>query len=88
MKKVIVYVTQKDIEKGRPNRPRSCPIYRAVSRRVVDRDVYVSSYTIRIGGHIVVLPIKASNFINLFDYRRTSSVVKPFKFAIEVPDDL
>jgi hypothetical protein len=87
MRKVIINVTQRDIDKGIPKNPCACPIHRAVSRRFRGQEICVEVNVILVGATIVQTPLEAFSFMGRFD-RSGGIVVKPFKFAIEVPDDL
>lgn len=96
--KVNVNVTQKDIDNGMDNNGFLCPISLALRRRINNRSFVPSTKKslIRIyRGHWtnphcqlvamppdVVLPEKATKFINKFDEHET---VKPFSFSIDIP---
>lgn len=93
--KLIVEVTQDDIDNGTPGERCRCPIARAVKRLInVDPDsdagIEVYSKWIDMNGHDAYgLPDEAIDFISRFD---TDLDVAPFKFtgeriAIEEDED-
>ena len=77
-----IEVTQKDIEKGKRNSSRFCPVARAVRRATRKRYIEVTGRTIFIERKELFVPLKVTRFINRFD---DSILVHPFSF--ELPDE-
>lgn len=95
MSKVLIEVTQEDIEKGVAGHGCLCPIAHAVGRcaAFAERDVIIGRDGIYLGADPMVdddkvtvlarFPDSAVRFIWLFDQ---SLEVKPFSFEAEIPD--
>lgn len=82
--RVKIEVTELDINKGRRNNDRRCPIARAFRRAVGRRDVRVSYNSIHIGLKAVYWPtLSAMTFINKFDFNGRTAV-KPFSFVAKL----
>lgn len=80
---MIINVTKKDIERGKPGRSRCCPIALAFTRKIRMTDIYVQRiYVLRRyvkADRRYFLPEGAISFIRDFDAGRE---VKPMRFEI------
>jgi len=76
-----IHVTQRDIDEGEPGSPESCPIARAIKRKLKTNNVRVGGYTATIEYERHHLPDEATNFIELFDDDRAEDV-EPFVFVL------
>lgn len=88
--KVRVDVTEQDIIQGIRNNTHFCPIARAVSRvtRFSSSDLYVQHTRVMFCFTDAIeqateLPMKAQDFIRLFDAYKP---VSPFSFDLEIPE--
>lgn len=82
--KVNIYVTQKDIDEGWPGSATSCPVAKAIRRRVDDPgSVMVFIDDFYVGGYSCSLADKACRFRSNFD---CGYEVSPIRFAQEIPD--
>lgn len=79
--KILIKVTEKDIENGKINNPTSCPIASAVKRRISDRLVIIGVDKMMLDNDYVVLPQRALEFINHFDNKKK---IKPFNFYLSI----
>lgn len=80
-----INVTAEDIRLGKRGTPNSCPIARAIKRRLTNRDVWVSDSEVWVKvpfRRYVDLPKEARDFVKDFDRSRD---VKPFSFNLELP---
>lgn len=83
-KKIRVNVTQRDIERGTPERSDICPIARAARRHEGLREAFVAQTHVELvwPSRVVELPPEARVFILAFD---KGHPVAPFSFDLEVP---
>lgn len=88
MKKIVVNVTAKDIREGKQHECDSCPVARAISRKL-NRSVRVLITAFRYfqsprrgWSDLLPLPSKAEFFIAAFDGYKP---VRPFRFTLNVP---
>lgn len=88
--KVRINVTKRDIELGTRNESESCPLARAIGRRVT-ASLSVGSASVQIGRgtnfcdwHNILLPEDAAQFIDRFDFGLN---VKPFTFTFDIPEE-
>ena len=89
--KVLIQVTQDDIDKGAPECVSACPIALAVERAVGPCDeLYVTPGAIRYRQENVVwvasTPMQAAGFIGTFDNQKDMARIgqKPMPFSFEV----
>lgn len=87
-RRVRFYVTANDLLEGQPVNTHSCPIARAVSRRVKDdyRVVIVRDLEIegpRGGSYLVLLPAHVQDRMAAIDTRQE---VRPFDFHLDLPE--
>lgn len=90
MKKLIINVTQRDIDRSLktaiPGGSRSCPIYLAIHRHKELKEYEVGAFELYSGcifAGKIPLPEAASRF-SAMAWRRQDDELKPFKFRIEV----
>ncbi len=87
MSKVLVEVTQEDIDKGRRykggRRGEFCPVARALRRGTTSNRVTVGFVRATVQGRLIELPLPAIVFIEMFDRDKP---VSPFSFEIELPE--
>ena len=80
--RVIISVTQEDINKGVAGACFECPIALAIQRELNDSDIEVGPFSwFRNNKWAGKLPWEAQKFIAKFDTRHTTS---PFSFELEV----
>ncbi|KKN16774.1 hypothetical protein LCGC14_0972360 [marine sediment metagenome] len=82
--KLEINITKEDIEGGIRRNHTTCPIAIATKRafkrkRIVSVDRFNLRFTANRVKEVIVLPLKAKNFISNFD---NGCKVKPFKFVI------
>ena len=82
MEKLVVHVTQDDINKGVEGNSHLCPIARAV-RRLGKKRVTVDGAQIQVRSRWYEMPYKAEKFVDRFDMGKR---VKPFTFTAVQPD--
>lgn len=81
MRKVLVVVTQEDIDLGCRHNANNCPVARAI-HRTFGKPVSVDGHTVwRLTGVFGLLPIIASDWIASFD---TTGQGLPFHFELEL----
>ena len=78
---MIVSVTQKDIDSGVRHSPNTCPVARAIKRRIKDKPVHVYPDVICIDSTCYPTPPKVRYFISTYDVR--GGPVKPMRFSFE-----
>lgn len=86
--RVKIEVTQDDIEKGRRRGSQTCPVARAIKRRlkagikaaVYGRAGFVKGWL----RHMSDMPGKTQRFVADFDSKRP---VKPFTFTLNIPKE-
>lgn len=85
MKTIRVRVTQKDIACGKKDNAASCPLAKAVRRRLGVRSAEIDGFSADINTGAVTLPLpkRAVRFVNRFDWYGRESV-KPFSFALKL----
>lgn len=81
--RIKIEVTQEDINYGIKGICDSCPVARAIKRKVKDHGVSVGSNYIRVWGKEIQTLKKVSEFIRKFD---TAKTVKPFSFCINLKE--
>ena len=88
-KSVRINVTQGDIAAGLPNNSASCPVARAVNRKL--KEDYRSKISFSCGIYIhgvceaaIELPKKAYDWWNKFD---AGEEVRPFTFTLKLPEE-
>lgn len=85
--KIIIEVTQRDINLGYAKQAMNCPIARACNRhKQFNKASCYDFIENRSNSRLlwrVEMPIKAFQFIQAFD---TGKLVKPFSFDLEIPD--
>lgn len=86
--RVTISVTKRDIERGCRSECCSCPVARAINRRLKETyKTHVSVSYLRVfKRHSVnwgtLLPIRVMTFVDQFD---DSKAVNPFRFSIDIP---
>jgi len=80
---IRVNVTARDIRDGAKGRCDTCPVARAITRRVT-RPPYVTTSCVRIGQMWLALSNKACTFIEDFD-NTCRRDMRPFSFMLKVP---
>ena len=86
MTKIRIRVTEKDIREGDRFKTNSCPIARAMKRKLRYASVDCFGYRLWNNGRIHRFPkSNIGSWITSFDIGRQ---VLPFSFTIEVPDNM
>ena len=68
-RKMVLDITQEDIDKGRPGIPESCPISLSARRAGFNQFVETGSYSVSDSERCYVMSDKAREFVSCFDKR-------------------
>jgi hypothetical protein len=86
MAKILIKVTQNDIDNGTRNSARTCPVSLALGRRIKGQSlVGVSGLYLPGSNGGISIPFKVADFVDRFDNKE---LVKPFNFYLDVPEHL
>lgn len=81
--RMIVEVTQEDIDNGQRAVPSACPIARAIRKNFMGATVNRTNVKLDGWGKSTELPQIAKNFVNDFD---NGKPVRPFDFELDLGD--